>query len=90
MKRLVNASKNFVLLITKPKDMVESKSFQGCDIKLNHDLAKVVNTYESMFREHERFNPNRGIQCEIQSQQDAPLPNIGMYRVSIFENAKIN
>jgi hypothetical protein len=34
MKRLVNASKNFVLLMIKRKNDVENEAFQGCDTKL--------------------------------------------------------
>ena len=33
--------------------------------------------------------PKREIQHEIQLQQDCPLPNIGMYCMSIMENAEI-
>jgi hypothetical protein len=43
MKRLVNASKNFVLLMIKPKNDVENEAFQGCDAKLKSDLFEVVN-----------------------------------------------
>ena len=43
MKRLVNASKNFVLLMIKPKEDIENEVFQGCDTKLKSDLYKVVN-----------------------------------------------
>jgi hypothetical protein len=50
MKRLVNASKNFVLLMIKPKDNVEKKSFQGCDAKLKSDLYEVVKQYDEMFQ----------------------------------------
>lgn len=39
MKRLVNASKNFVLLMIKAKDIVESEAFTGFDSKLKHDLV---------------------------------------------------
>jgi hypothetical protein len=46
MKRLVNASKNFVLLMIKPKDNVEKEAFQGCDVKLKSDLYEVVNQYD--------------------------------------------
>ena len=34
MKRLVNSSKNFVLIIFKAKDVVQNESFKGCDPKL--------------------------------------------------------
>jgi hypothetical protein len=89
MKRLVNASKNFVLLMIKPKDNIEKEVFQGCDAKLKSDLYEVVNQYDEMFQEPKGLPPRRGIQHEIQLQQDCPLPNIGMYRMSVMENAEI-
>ena len=50
MKRLVNASKNFVLLMIKPKGNIEKEVFQGCDAKLKSDLYEVVNQiYDEMF-----------------------------------------
>jgi hypothetical protein len=42
-----------------------------------------------MFKEPKGLPPKRGIQHEIQLQQDCPLPNIGMYRMSVMENAEI-
>jgi hypothetical protein len=89
MKRLVNASKNFVLLMIKPKNDVENEAFQGCDTKLKSNLFEVVNQYDDMFKEPKGLPPKRGIQHEIQLQQDCPLPNIGMYRMSVMENAEI-
>jgi hypothetical protein len=89
MKRLVNDSKNFVLLMIKPKDDIENEVFQGCDAKLKSDLYEVVNQYDEMFKEPKGLPPKRGIQHEIQLQQDCPLPNIGMYRMSVMENAEI-
>jgi len=49
MKRLVNASKNFVLFMIKQKENFGSKSFQGCDARLKYDLIEVVNTFDKMF-----------------------------------------
>jgi hypothetical protein len=89
MKRLVNASKNFVLLMIKPKDNIENEVFLGCDAKLKSDLYEVVNQYDKMFQEPKGLPPRRGIQHEIQLQQDCPLPNIGMYRMSVMENVEI-
>jgi hypothetical protein len=89
MKRLVNASKNFILLMIKPKNDIENEAFQGCDTKLKYNLYEVVNQYDEMFKELKGLPPKRGIQHEIQLQQDCPLPNIGMYRMSVMENAKI-
>jgi hypothetical protein len=89
MKRLVKASKNFFLLMIKPKDDVENKSFQGCDTKLKSDLYEVVTQYDEMFKEPKGLPLKRGVQHEIQLQQDCPLPNIDMYRMSVMENAEI-
>jgi hypothetical protein len=89
MKRLVNASKTIILLMIKPKDNVENEAFQGCDEKLKFDLYVVVNQYDEMFRKPKGLPPKRGIQHEIQLQQDCPLPNIGMYRIPVMENVEI-
>jgi hypothetical protein len=78
MKRLVSASNNFVLLMIKPKDNVEKEPFQGCDAKMKYDLYDFVNQYDEMFQEPKGIPPKRGIQHEIQLQQDCHLPNIGM------------
>jgi hypothetical protein len=57
MKRLINASKNFVLLMIKSKDDVETEAFQGCDTKLKSDLYEVVNQYDEMFKEPKGLPP---------------------------------
>ena len=49
MKRLVNASKHFVLLMIKKKDDVDYESFEGCDEKLKSDLFDVVIQHGEMF-----------------------------------------
>ena len=89
MKSLVNASKNSVLLMIKKKDDVDYESFEGCDEKLKYDLFYVVSQHGDMFQEPNGLPPKRGIQHEIQLQQDVPLPNIGMYCMSIMESLEI-
>lgn len=49
MKRFVNASHNFTLLIIKHKDVDEYEAFQECDARLKFDLVEVVNTCDKMF-----------------------------------------
>jgi hypothetical protein len=49
MKRLVNASKNFFLLMIKPKANVENEAFQCRDENLKCDLYEFVNQYDEMF-----------------------------------------
>jgi hypothetical protein len=61
MKRLVNASKNFVLLMIKPKKEVENEAFDGCDSKLKSSLFEVVNQYDDMFKEPKGLPPKRGV-----------------------------
>jgi hypothetical protein len=73
----------------KLKDNVEKEDLEGCDAKLKYDLYEVVNKYDEMFQEPKGLPPKRGIQHEIQLQQDCPLPNIGMYRMSVMENVEI-
>lgn len=89
MKRIVNASKIFLFLMIKAKDITESEAFIGCDSKLKHELVEVVDIYDNIFQEPEEFPPKREIQHEIHLQQDAPLPNIGMYIMSVLQNAEI-
>jgi hypothetical protein len=50
MKRLVNGSKNFVLLMIKPKNDVENEAFQDCDTKLKSNLFEVVNQYDDILK----------------------------------------
>jgi hypothetical protein len=85
----VTLFQHFVLLMIKPKDNIENEAFQGCDTRLKSDLYEVVNQYDEMFKEPKGLPPKRGIQHEIQLQQDCPLPNIGMYRMSVMENTEI-
>jgi hypothetical protein len=88
MKRLVNASKNLVLLMIKPKDNDEKEVFQGCDANLKSDLYEVVNENVDMFQEPRGLPPKRGIQHEILLQQDVPLSSIDMCRMSVMENVE--
>jgi hypothetical protein len=56
MKRLVNASNNFVLLMIKPKNDVENEAFQGCDTNLKSNLFEFVNQYHDMFQEPKGYH----------------------------------
>ena len=89
MKRLVNASKFFVLLTIKKNNDIYYEYFEGCDEKLKSDLFYVLSKHDKMFQEPKGLPPKRGIQHEIQLQQDCPLPNIGMYMMSMMKSAEI-
>ena len=49
MERLVNSSKNLMLLMVKPKNDVDYEAFQGFDPKLKSDSIEVVNQNNEMF-----------------------------------------
>ena len=89
MKRIVNSSKQFLLMIVRSKDIDKPDAFQGCNPKQKADLVKFVSDYDILFQEPKGLPPKREIEHEIYLQQDAPLPNVGMYRLSVLENAEI-
>ena len=72
----------------KPKNDVDNEAFKGCDLNLKYELLNVVNQNDEMFQEPKGLHPKRGIH-KIQLQQDCPLPNIGMYKMSVIESAEI-
>ena len=45
--------------------------------------------YDILFQEPKGLPPKKEIVHYIILQQDVPLPNIGMYRLSTLENAEI-
>lgn len=89
MKIIVNASKQFLLMIVKEKDIDKYYAFQGCNPKQKADLIRFVSDYDILFQEPKGLPPKREIEHEIYLQQDAPLPNIGMSRLSALENVEI-
>ena len=46
----------------------------------------MVDSFQSLFKEPKHQPPKREIQHEIQLMSDAPLPNDGMYPMSVIEN----
>lgn len=49
MKRLINASNNFVLLIVKAKDIGKFDAFKGCDPSHKDELVKLISNYDDIF-----------------------------------------
>ena len=89
MKRIVNSSKKFFLMVVKEKTPNKTNAFEGCDAKQKAYLEKVVSEYDILFQEAKGLPPKREIVHDIHLMQDAPLPIIEMYRLSTLENAKI-
>ena len=65
MKRLVNASKNFVLMMVKMKNDEISKYFEGCDPKHKSELIEIISEYDDLFQDPKGLPPKREIQHEI-------------------------
>eukprot|EP00253_Pinus_taeda_P018942 PITA_18942 len=67
----------------------KTKIFEGCNVDQQADIEKIVSEYDVLFQEPKGLPHKKGIIHDIIFQQDVPLPNIGMYRLSALENAKI-
>jgi hypothetical protein len=50
MKRIVNVSKRYLLMVVKPKDTVEIDTFKDCDTKLKDELVRIVSNYDDIFQ----------------------------------------
>ena len=59
MKRLVNSSSIFVLMIIKDKYFDKTDVFKHCDPKLKDELVKVVGRYDAIFQEPKGLPPKR-------------------------------
>ena len=51
IKRLINSSKRFVLMVVKAHDKDSSDAFKGCDPKLKNGLVEIVDSYDELFKE---------------------------------------
>ena len=76
-------------MVVKEKNPDKTLVFEGCDAKQKADLEKVVSEYDILFQEPKGLPPKREIVHDIHLQQDAPFPNIRMYRLSALENVEI-
>jgi hypothetical protein len=85
MKRLINTNKRDVLVVVREKDVGTSDAFHGCDPSHKKESIDIVSKYDDIFQEPNGLPPKREIQHEIHLQQDSPLPNVGMYMMSVVE-----
>ena len=76
-------------MVVKENKPDKTNVFEGCDAKQQADLEKNVSEYDILFQEPKGLPPKKEIVHDIILQQDAPLPNIGMYRLSALENVEI-
>ena len=78
-----------MLMIVRGKDAELSNAFQGCDHVHKNELCELISNSDEIFQEPRGLPLKREIQHEIHLQHDAPLPNIGMYRMSTIEMEEI-
>lgn len=76
-------------MVLKENTPDKTNAFEGCDAKQKANLEKVVSEYDIVFQEPKALPPKMEIVHDIHLQQDAPFPNIGMYKLSTLENAEI-
>jgi hypothetical protein len=89
MKRIVNVSKRYLVMVVKAKNTIGIDTFKDCDMNLKDDLVRIVSYYDEIFQVPKVLPLKRQVEHGIQLQQDVPLLNIGMYRLSVLENAEI-
>nr|CAD1839448.1 unnamed protein product [Ananas comosus var. bracteatus] len=90
-KRTINACQKFALPVIRPVIAEEANSkILSLPCKKNtDDVAKLIGEHQDLFQEVRGLPPKRAVEHEIQLINDAPLPNLGMYRNSVVENEKI-
>jgi hypothetical protein len=76
-------------MVVRAKDDKTFDAFQGCDPSHKDEMIGVISNYDEISQKPGGLPPKREIQHEINLQQDAPLPNVGMYRMSAVEMAEI-
>ena len=76
-------------MVVRAKDAEIFDAFRGCDPAHKHELCYFISNYDELFQEPKVFPLQREIQHEIHLQYDAPLSNIGMYKMSSIEMEEI-
>jgi hypothetical protein len=66
MKRIVNVSKIYLLMVVKAKEIVGINTFKDCDRKLKDDLVRIVSDYDEIFQVPKGLPPKRQVEHEIQ------------------------
>ena len=67
----------------------KANAFEGYNAEQQANIEKIVSEYDVLYQEPKSLPPKKGIVHDIILQQDVPLPNIGMCRLSALENAEI-
>ena len=65
MKRMINSSKQFLMMVVKEKKPDKTNVFEGCNAKQQADLEKVVSEYDILFQEPKGLPPKKGTVHDI-------------------------
>jgi len=76
-------------MVVREKEAEMVDAFIGCDPDHKKELFEIFSDYDELFQEPRGFPPKWEIQREIHLQQDAPLSNVGMYRMASIEMEEI-
>ena len=68
MKRIVNVSKRYLLMVVNAKNTVGIDTFKDCDTKLKDDLVRIFIDYDEIFQVLKGLPPKRQVEHEIQLQ----------------------
>ena len=68
IRRLINSSKIFVLLMVKEKENKKLDYFKGCDPQHKDELVKLITKYSEVFQTPKGLPPKREIAHEIYLQ----------------------
>ena len=71
MKRLVNASKYFVLIAIKLKENGVQNALVGCDLSHKNAFLELDSNYDDMFYETKGFPPKIEIEHDIYLQHSS-------------------
>lgn len=88
MKKIVNASQNFSLLMFKHQDVV-NEAFQGNASKEKYDFIEADNGCDKLFQGFNMLSPKRSKQDEEKLQQHTSLLNSVGNKMSVLKSAKI-
>lgn len=65
IKRAINTSKKFVLMVLKEKDLDKYNAFDYCNPSHKDEMIDVISNYDEVFQEQKGLPPKREIQHEI-------------------------
>ena len=85
-KRMVNASRRFVLLMVRA---LEEKPSRLCLMALSqvqeNDLVRLKDKFKDLFSDIDGLPPHRSVEHEIMLTATESLPNVGLYRTTVEE-----